>query len=290
MEGLVLHAHTKTQVAQFIGSPSHALLLVGTNGIGKTCIAEAIAAGVLQLAPEKLHQHPYFTIVRSEKDSISIDAVRQLQRFLQLKTLGSGSVRRVLIVEHAEQLTTEAQNAYLKLLEEPPADTLMILTVDNQRALLPTILSRLQQITVYAPGEAAVKAYFVANNKDTAAVNQAFFLSGGLPGLMQALLADDQTHPLLDGVTQAKAILQTQLFEQLVMAEGLSRQKDSAKYVIAALQHIAQTMVDQSAQRGDQEKLRQWHRVLKAAAEADTALSQNANAKLVLSTMMFHLH
>lgn len=289
IDDLVLHPHTKEQVVQFISHPSHAVLLVGCNGIGKKYLAEAITTAILQLEAEKLSQHPYFTMVRAEKDSISIDAIRQLQRFLQLKTLGTQQLRRAVIVEHAERLTTEAQNAYLKLLEEPPADTLMVLTVDNQRTLLPTILSRAQVITVHAPSEDAIKAHFGAAGMDATLVNQAYSLSGGLPGLMHALLAGDETHPLLGGVAQAKDILQKQVFERLALVEGLSKQKEQVRYVIEALQHIAQTGLDQSAKRGDHEKLKRWHHILKIASQAGDALGKNANTKLVLSNMMLHI-
>jgi DNA polymerase-3 subunit delta' len=289
MDAFVLHDHTKQQVAQFIAQPSHAVLLVGANGIGKSSLAETIVAEVLQLERAKLAQHPYFAFVRAEKDSISIDAIRELQRFLQLKTLGTQQIRRAVIVEHAERLTTEAQNAYLKLLEEPPADTLMVLTADNQRTLLPTIMSRVQIITVYAPSEEQLKRYFSTTSKGEATISQAYFLSGGLPGLMHALLADDQSHPLLEGVAQAKEILQKQTFERLALVENLSKQKDTVKYVIEALEHIAQTGIDQSARRGDAEKLKRWHHVLTIASQAKAALSQSANTKLVLSNLMLHI-
>jgi DNA polymerase-3 subunit delta' len=289
IDELILHPQTKQQVVQYISRPSHALLLVGDNGVGKGQLAAVIAAEIVQLSIAGLYQHPYFSHIEPEKDSISIDLIRQLQRFLQLKTLGTEPLRRIVIIEHAEGLTTEAQNAYLKLLEEPPADTLMILTVDNQRALLPTILSRLPMIMVCTPAEIDVKAYFSAQGNDTATLNQAFFLSGGLPGLMHALLAGDVTHPLMEGVTLAKEILQKQTFERLALIDGLAKQKDTVKYVIEALLRIAQTMLDQSAKQGDQAKLRQWLRILKVSSDASTALSQNANAKLVLSNLMLHV-
>jgi hypothetical protein len=290
IDELVLHAHTKRQVVQFVTRPAHAVLLVGSNGLGKAHLAHAMAEAILK-PTMPLSQHPYFTTIRAEKDSISIDAIRKLQRFLQLKTLGDTDrmYRRAVIIEHAEQLTTEAQNAYLKLLEEPPADTIMILTAGNQRALLPTILSRLQMIAVYAPSEEALKAHFAGSGKDEATINQTYFLSGGLPGLMHALLDGDQSHPLLEGVTQAKEILQKQVFERLAMVEGLSKQKESARYVIEALQHIAQTGLDQSAKKSDTARLQRWHHVLSVAADADAALRQNANAKLVLSNLMLRI-
>lgn len=289
MDDLVLHDHTKEHVAQFLSNPVHAVLLVGSNGIGKTFLAITIAEQILGLKPGGSADYPYFKLVTSEKDSISIDAIRELQHFLQLKTLGKGQLRRVVIIEHAEGLTTEAQNAFLKLLEEPPADTIMLLTVDNVRAVLPTIRSRVQTVPVYAPNEDQLRAFFKGIAKDDAALNQAYFLSGGLPGLMAALLSGDSTHPLLSGVAEAKQILQKQVFERLVMVEGMSKQKDAAKYTLEALQHIAQTGLDQAAKKGDAARIKQWHKVLKLAAGAQDALAMNANPKLVLSDLMLNM-
>jgi DNA polymerase-3 subunit delta' len=286
---LVLHPHTKRHVAQFVANPSHAVLLVGSNGIGKMSLAQAVVAEALGLECKKLATHPYFTVVRSDKDSISIDAIRELQRFLQLKTLGSGKLRRAVIIEHAERLTIEAQNALLKLLEEPPEDTLLVLGADNQRGLLPTILSRTQLITAYAPAEAELKQYFAELGKDTTAINQAYLLSGGLPGLMYALLENDQSHPLMLGVTAAKEVLQKSTFERLAMVETLSKQKEDTKYMLEALQHIAQTMLDNAAGKADQAKVKQWFHILRTAATAREALGNNANAKLVLDNVMLRI-
>lgn len=289
MAGLILHDATKAQAEKYLERPSHALLLVGAHGIGKGTLAHSLAAGVLRLQAPQIAQHPYATVLSPEKDTISIDAIRQLQRFLQLKTLGTQPLRRAVIIEHAETLTTEAQNAYLKLLEEPPADTIMLLTADNQRALLPTIRSRLQVLNMHVPPEDALKRYFLDKGKDAAAVNQAFFLSGGLPGLMAALLEGDESHPLAAGVAVAKEMLQKQTFERLAMVEGLSKRKEEARYVMQALGHIAQTCLNQAAAKGDEAKLKQWHRILVVAAEAEQALGQNANTKLVLSSAMLKL-
>jgi len=289
LDQLILHTRTKDQVERYIAQPSHAVMLVGNNGVGKATLAAHMVESALGLEPGTIGQYPYVTTITPEKDSISIESIRQLQRFLQLKTVGTRPLRRAVIINHAEALTTEAQNAYLKLLEEPPADTLMVLTADNQRALLPTILSRVQLLTVYTPSEEALKNYFGSLGKQPAAISQAFFLSGGLPGLMSALLDDDQTHPLSSGVAQAKEILQKQTFERLAMVEGLSKKREEARYVVQALQHIAQTCLDQAATKGDQAKLKQWHRILKVSTEADQALGQSANTKLVLSNLMLRV-
>ena len=87
--------------------------------------------------------------------------IRDLQHYLQLKTIGDRPVRRIAIVEHGERLRTEAQNAFLKLLEEPPQDTVIITTTTTPQALLPTILSRVQVIPVNTPDMDSVKEYFI---------------------------------------------------------------------------------------------------------------------------------
>jgi DNA polymerase-3 subunit delta' len=286
---LILHDTTKEHVAQFVAQPSHAVLLVGSTGIGKTHLAQHLLAQVLELKDSALISHPYYALISSEKDSISIDAIRELQHFMQLKTIGTKPLRRGIIIEHADTLTTEAQNAFLKLLEEPPADTVIVLTASNQLALLPTIRSRIQAIPIHTPAEQTMRAHFEALGKDGQAINQAFFLSGGLPGLMHALLSEDTAHPLFDGVATAKEVLQKPVFERLALVEGLSKQKDQAIYMLEALQHIARTGLNQAADKKDAARIKQWHRILKVTSEALNALAQNASTKLVLSNAMLHL-
>lgn len=290
MSKTIFHPSTKGHVAQFSAKPSHALLLVGSNGVGKTHVAEVMIANVLHSETDMLDRHPYYKVISPEKSSISIDAIRDLQRFLQLKTLGTNPIRRAIIIEHAESLTVEAQNAFLKILEEPPADTVILMTADNQRALLPTILSRVQIIPVQAPDEEITKNHFIEAGKEEAATNRAYFLSGGLPGLMTALLDDDQSHPLLLAVNTAKEILQKPMLERLALVDGLSKQKTEAWHTIKALQYIAQTGLHQAAGSGNEAKLTQWHRILKLTSAAIDDLEHNVNTKLVLSNLMLQIN
>lgn len=79
------------------------------------------------------------TIVESNK-SIGIEDVRVLQKSVFLKPIRSS--KKVVVIKNAHTATIQAQNALLKLLEEPPANTLIILTASKKEFLLPTILSR----------------------------------------------------------------------------------------------------------------------------------------------------
>jgi replication-associated recombination protein RarA len=289
MDDLVLHDATNTQLKHFVAAPSHAVLLNGPDGIGKTAIAEGLVCELLHVTADKLFNYPHFRIVSADGNSISIEMIRNLQKFLQLKTIGTAPLRRAVIIEHAQALTTEAQNAFLKLLEEPPADTLMILTVDSPRSLLPTILSRTQVITVAVPTQAQLAALMTASGKDEATQRQAYFLSGGLPGLLCALLAGDEAHPLLGSVGQAKALLQKSTFERMAIVDGLSKQKESAQGVVSALERIAEAMLAQAAAKGETARIKQWHRIRKLALEAREGLEHSANAKLTLSNLFLHL-
>lgn len=289
MDDLILHTTTHAHMQRFVTHPVHAVLITGADGIGKTAVARALICSLLDVDASKLDTYPYLSVIAPTNGTISIDAIRELQKFLQLKTAGAAPLRRAVLIEHAGALTTEAQNAYLKLLEEPPADTLLALTAATPRELLPTITSRVQTITVHPPSEAQLQPLLAASGKDEATLRQAYFLSGGLPGLLTALLNGDEAHPLLQSVTDAKAILQKTPFERLTMVDALSKQKDTAKSLVDALQRIAEAMVAQSATKGEAARIKQWHRIRAAALETAESLDRSVNAKLALSNLFLQL-
>lgn len=90
------------------------------------------------------------TIIEKEPDSkttsqsIGIETVKLIQKKLYFKPIKS--TNKLIVIEDAQLLTPEAQNALLKVLEEPPANTFIILGSESKEMLLPTILSRCQII------------------------------------------------------------------------------------------------------------------------------------------------
>jgi len=79
--------------------------------------------------------------------SLGIEMVRELKSFLWQKP--AVSARRSAVIYRAERLTPEAQNAILKIAEDPPRSALLILTIQNPERLLPTILSRFQKAHIF---------------------------------------------------------------------------------------------------------------------------------------------
>lgn len=80
----------------------------------------------------------------SPEGSIGIEIVRKLQETIFLKPFRGEE--KIVVIEHAENLTIEAQNALLKLLEEPPLFVYIILCTPTEDAFLPTVLSRCKTI------------------------------------------------------------------------------------------------------------------------------------------------
>jgi len=288
-ESVAVHPRTKTQLGQLAAAPSHAIAFVGPDGIGKGLVARQAIAQMLHIEPGALAHYAYFSHIGPDGASISIEAVRSVRQFLRLKTTGEQTLRRAVLIEHAEALTTEAQNALLKMLEEPPADTVIALTTANVRALLPTIASRVQLFTVHEPGEAAVRAQFAALAASDAALAQAYFLSGGLPGLMHALLAGGDGHPLAASVATAKDLLRQSTFERLAQVDRLGKEKDETAHVLEALARIAQAGLNQAAARQNAAQLKQWHHILKETHAARQALATGANTKITLTNLMLQL-
>ncbi len=84
------------------------------------------------------------TSVKQNIQSLGIADVKNMQKQLFLKPIKSKT--KAVIIQDAQLLTTEAQNALLKVLEEPPEATIIVLVATSKETLLPTILSRCQMI------------------------------------------------------------------------------------------------------------------------------------------------
>jgi len=133
---------------------NQSVLFSGEEGIGKTTLAFYLAHTLLCLKKGKepcqncescleyqKKCHPDFLAVSPEKGLISIEKVREIINFLSFKPKLSGL--KIVIIDDSEKMTKEAQNALLKILEEPNLDNLIILVSSYPEKLLPTILSRL---------------------------------------------------------------------------------------------------------------------------------------------------
>lgn len=286
MHDLVLHPATADQLTDIRHSSIHAIIVAGPAGIGKGSLVSWLAADLLGVTPEKLPQTPYYRVIgpESDKKNVSIEAIRTLEQFLALKVPGNG--RRVVVVEAAQTMLAEAQNALLKTLEEPPANTTIILATASERALLPTIRSRATVLHVHIPASSAVSKHFQAKGHGVPAIQRAELMSGGLPGLMASLL-DDDAHPLSKAAETARIILKATPFERLTMVDALAKQREELAQVLQILQQMAHVAL---AKSGSAVKIQQtWQRILTASYTASEQLGGSAQPKLLLTEFMLKL-
>lgn len=144
------------------GRLPHALLLQGEDGLGKHTLASLLAQAAVCTAPReqapcgacpacircRAGSHPDIAVAQGsgKTGAVSIEEVRRL-RLWAAKKPGEAK-RRVILFPHMEKMLPAAQNALLKILEEPPADVLFLLTTVSASAVLPTIQSRTQLLSL----------------------------------------------------------------------------------------------------------------------------------------------
>jgi DNA polymerase-3 subunit delta' len=175
------------------GRMAHAWLIGGPQGIGKATLAYRFARFILSGAvgnganPTSLHvnpEHPVFRRIRAgghadlltierpwhkddeKKDEgdrrrrvgdLPVDEVRKIAPFLHLTAAEGGW--RVVVVDEAERMSRSAANAILKVLEEPPPRSLLLIVANNPGRLLPTIRSRCRKLTLSPLPESEVTGY-----------------------------------------------------------------------------------------------------------------------------------
>jgi replication-associated recombination protein RarA len=283
----ILHELSKRDISAYLQNPSQAVAIAGATGAGKTLVAKYIAAKLLQ--SHNLETYPYFIHIQpDEKQSIDIERARGAIAELKLKTTGEHAIRRILLIEDAHRLRVDAQNTLLKTIEEPPEDTVVMLTIADRSLLLPTVLSRLQVLTLKTPKVSEVATDFTDQGYEEAAVKKALLLSGGLPGLTHAIVTNNENHPLINAIATAKKLLSADQFERLIQIDAITNDK-SAPLIVQAMSHIAEAGLQANAMKRNEAALKTWSNILFHTTTASKQLRQNTQAKLVLANLFLHV-
>ncbi|MCI8664382.1 MAG: DNA polymerase III subunit delta' [Hungatella sp.] len=153
---------------------SHAYILSGESGMGHKLLAEAFALTLLCESGRTVPcltchsckqvlsgNHPDLIYVIHEKPaSIGVDDIRkQINDTIMIRPYSSEY--KIYIVDEAEKMTIQAQNALLKTIEEPPSYVIIILLTTNQNTFLPTILSRCIQLKLKPLKDSIIRDYLI---------------------------------------------------------------------------------------------------------------------------------
>lgn len=185
---------------------SHAYIFCGNKGSGRNLTAGAFAKTANCLSPingnacgkcpsciqfESGNNPDVFYVKATKTISISVDDIRE-QIVNEVKIKPYSYKRKIFIIDKADTMTSQAQNALLKTLEEPPKYVLIILIAENTENFLPTVLSRCVMMKFSPISVNLIKNYLINNcamNEDDAA----FYAEYSVGSIGEALrLSDDE--------------------------------------------------------------------------------------------------
>jgi len=159
----------------------HAVLLYGAQGVGLFTISSSIGLPGVEVIVIKPLQKTKTALPR-----IAVERIREL--YDQVKS----NAQQLIIIDDAEKMTDTAQNALLKLLEEPNEHTSFILTSHQPEGLLPTVRSRTQSYFVPpVSGDKINQRIEAIPGLIQAKKQQVTFLTAGLPAELHRLIEDD---------------------------------------------------------------------------------------------------
>lgn len=219
MNKLLLHPSTKIQLASIQKNLPHALLLIGKKGIGLKTIAHSLSSTLT-------NKNSIITITPDEKQTIKTEQIRNLYDYIRV----SQANKLIVLINEAEVMQASAQNALLKLLEEPPRNVFFIVTSYAPQLLLSTVRSRLQEINILPITPQQTKELINSKlSNDPKKVAQLLFLASGLPAEILHLLSDDTYFALRSEQTrQARDFILQPLYQKLLIVSKINNDRLAA--------------------------------------------------------------
>jgi DNA polymerase-3 subunit delta' len=271
------------------GSLPHALIFSGPERVGKRTVARNLARILLCQTSESCENclqcrsfaslsNPDY-IELSVGEAIKIEHIRRLAYQLNLKPYSAKY--KVAIIDNAEDMTLEAQNALLKLLEEPKLYTVIVLVTSNAYRLLPTIASRAQKIN-FGPVSPEDYDYLLSaktDNKKTTLLSMSY----GKPGLALSILENSEQLKKIEELNnQYRQYMGSDLAERMVLAQTMS---DMETPDLKAALHLWLVKLEAELKNNPSVQLA---KKLSSVVSARKLIDGNVNAKLLLTNMMIN--
>ena len=266
---------------------SHSYLFVGKSGIGKKMIAKEFAKAILCLGDNKYcdncksclefdgQNNPDFFIVEPDGNAIKIDQIRNMQRGVQEKPIISR--RKVYIIDNADLMTKEAQNALLKTLEEPPEFVTIILIGENENAFLATIKSRCMILHFNSISNSDIKKYLEDNYNMNVTSNMLDVFQGSIGKAIE--LKDKQEEYLI--IEQAiENIEKEDLIDLIKKLDILYTSKDE---IFDMLDYINIILLRKSKENV------KYTDCIKIVEDTKRRITQNANYDMSIDNMLFNM-
>ena len=272
MSNVYIHPQTQQQLDSYSRDLPQSLVFTGPEGIGLSAsvqyLAKLLKAAPVYVLPEKDEK------IDIDKGVITVDIIRRL--YATTKTIETGT--RLIIIDYAERMGVQAQNAFLKLLEEPGVNTHFILLTHNVSRLLPTIRSRVQFVAVRpittTQSDALLDELKVT---DTTRRAQLLFIASGLPALLTILATDDKLFQVRAQIVRdAREYLQGAMYDRLRISLAYKDSRQDALTLLLDAMKLLQSSL-KSGQSPEQVKK------ISVLLKAYDRIEANGNIRLQLA-------
>jgi DNA polymerase III subunit delta' len=271
----IFHPTSELTLTLMMKNLPQSLLITGLVGVGLGTIANYIALEIgdvtFTVLPEKDEK------VDLEKGVISVDSIRRL--YMQTRSVQIGKL--VIVIDYAERMGHQAQNAFLKLLEEPGKGIYFILATHTPSKLLPTITSRVQAFGVrpitHQQSEGILDELGI---KAVQKRSQLLFMADGLPAELTRLAGDETYFESRAGIVRdARDLLQAPTYKKLVIAQGY---KDNREGVLMLLTDASNILRRSISEKPSDNLIKQIDGLLYAYKQ----IQANGNIRLCLARLV----
>jgi len=268
---MIVNPKTRLLIDSFINRPSSSVIVAGSLDSG----AEQIVLDLTTMLLDESSKHNIIQLFPEEGKGIGVEQAREFKKSLTSLVKGKSSIARIAIVWSADLATSEAQNSFLKLIEEPAKQTLLILQVSKSQKLLPTITSRCQTIPVLPITKAQAIEYGESVGFQVGVVQKALLLTGGESKVFLEYL-NKGADTVDEFIANAKQFISEPVFSRLLKAK-LYEKSDN---IHALLDNIEKLSVG-GLHASKNDKILRWVNILKEVKDCRDKLSRNVSPKLI---------
>ena len=281
---------------------SHAHLIVGEDGIGKSSLAKILASNILEVDVEK--ESVDIINYKLKKASFGVDEVRAIIAEVNKKPYEGD--KKVIIIHKGDKLTVQAQNALLKTIEEPPKGVFIILLCESLELILDTIKSRCE-IHKLSPLKSYDISLYGSKFLDTYSkeeIDTAVAYSQGIPGKLEEFLKDENLKTLRNTLIELLNIISKgDIYEVLQFENKILSYKDKKDELFNILTSLIRDIIiykeinhlsgiinidkiDDLKELSIQMSYKKLNKIVEKINECRLSLSKNSSFSLTIRVML----
>lgn len=270
------------------GRLSHAYLFTGQEKLGKKTLAlEFIKSSFGN--PPLLESHPDFLFIEPAKNEIQINQVKNLNWRLSQTTFSAPF--KAAIIDQAHLMNIETQNCFLKTLEEPRGETLLILITEHPEFLFPTIRSRCEIIKFFPVPKKEIENYLKEQGVEEKMVRIISQISQGRPGMVIDFLNSPQK--LKEREKLRKEIIKltkSDLTSRFQYVKKISQSADLKEILKIWLTYFREILISDLISQSNPTRLKKISAILKKIQDTYFLISTtNVNPRLAMEILMLEL-